>query len=681
LLQTVGAVEGESVDPLGINKVGHNESPPAGGAVKDFENFDLLVSKTPEGYKARVRDPRRDAVALRDFRFPFQAGELENLSSLRTTCRDIRSELSDPEQTLQSLGARLFEAVFAGKIEVSWRRHLDRAGDEGKALRLRLRWTDAEVSEWPWEYLYDSERGFLGHSPQTPIVRRYLEMSTGSRPLRVLPPLPILVAVPQPPGWSPLDVAREWRELKGALQDLEKSGQVHLERLASPTLKGLQAKLMEPFHVFHFIGHGSFDRERGEGSLLFEDENGQGDPVDARRLRIVLAHRQLRLVVLNACEGARGSPANAFAGLAQRLIEGQVPAVVAMQFKISDAAAISFARHFYANLAKRLPVDVVVSETRNAMFTDGHTVEWGSPVLYLRALDGRIFERSWREVWVEKVQTARAFLAKDWQLVVLLVGALLLLGLLLAARTLDPNLLYSWLNPPECPSPPGLRIAFVLIKPGTFMMGSDGGHRDQRPAHPVTITRPFCLARFETTQAQWKKVRGEPPRQRATGGRLPVANVSWDDAKAFLDTLNRVDPQGRYRFPTEAEWEYAVRAGTRGRYSFGDDPGDLAKYANCRSKEESDGYEATAPVGSFRRNPWGLFDMYGNVSEWVVDWAGPYPSGPVSDPTGPATGEEKVRRGGSFNYTTYCDSIYRNSSKPETRNEAYGFRIVRDPAR
>jgi len=222
-------------------------------------------------------------------------------------------------------------------------------------------------------------------------------------------------------------------------------------------------------------------------------------------------------------------------------------------------------------------------------------------------------------------------------------------------------------------------MAFAKLQPGTFLMGSDEGAEDQQPAHRVTITKPFCMGRFEVTQEQWKKVMGRLPRLKATGPNLPVGNVSWDDAQAFIAELNRRDPGAHYRLPSEAHWEYAARAGTEGRFYFGTDPDALSNYANCRSSVRSDGYEDLAPVGSFQKNPWGLYDMYGNVSEWVADWFGPYPANAPTDPTGTEKGIKKVRRGGSFDYKVYCDSTYRASSKPGIRSEGYGFRVVREP--
>ncbi|MFL6260595.1 MAG: formylglycine-generating enzyme family protein [Thermoanaerobaculia bacterium] len=215
-------------------------------------------------------------------------------------------------------------------------------------------------------------------------------------------------------------------------------------------------------------------------------------------------------------------------------------------------------------------------------------------------------------------------------------------------------------------------MAFVKIRPGTFLMGKQSGHE-------VTLTKPFCLGRFEITQGQWRRIMKRSVRRKEAGDDLPVSNVSWDEAQELLARLNRLDPGARYRLPTEAEWEYASRAGAETRYSFSDDPGDLSQYANCKNETGSDGFEKLAPVGVFGKNPWGLFDMYGNVAEWVEDWYAPLPDGPTTDPRGPASGMEKVRRGGSFRLSRECGSDFRPSSKPDRRNEDTGFRVVREP--
>src|SRR5438270_1552347 len=176
------------------------------------------------------------------------------------------------------------------------------------------------------------------------------------------------------------------------------------------------------------------------------------------------------------------------------------------------------------------------------------------------------------------------------------------------------------------------------------------------------------MGAYEVTQAQWRRVLGEAADQSSRhGDDLPVENVAWDDVQVFLGRLNGLAGRVRYRLPTEAEWEYAARAGSGAAYSFGDDPGELYRFGNCKSLEHDDGFDRTAPVGSFAPNRWGLFDLYGNVSEWVEDAYGRYGAGPVQDPHVLA-GVQRVRRGGSWKIVAKnCRSAFRNKSMPDYR--------------
>ncbi len=161
--------------------------------------------------------------------------------------------------------------------------------------------------------------------------------------------------------------------------------------------------------------------------------------------------------------------------------------------------------------------------------------------------------------------------------------------------------------------------------------------------------------------------------QAREGDSLPMGNVSWNDVEEFNRRLAAREPAARYRLPTDAQWEYASRAGTPGRFSFVGDASALPSYGNCSKAG------GPVPVGKLHSNPWGLYDMYGNVSEWVEDWEGTLPDEPAVDPIGPENGTKKIRRGGSFDYGIHCDSVYRASSAPERRSPGFGFRIVRDP--
>jgi hypothetical protein len=168
-----------------------------------------------------------------------------------------------------------------------------------------------------------------------------------------------------------------------------------LERLDEATLVALQRRLRRgPYHVFHFIGHGGFDQQAQDGQLILEDDRGRGRLVSGHYLGMLLHDlHSLRLAVLNACEGARTSLTDPFAGTAQSLAQEGIPAVIAMQFEITDEAAITFAHEFYQANADGYPVDAALAEARKAIFAQGNDdVEWGTPVLYLRSPNGQIFD-------------------------------------------------------------------------------------------------------------------------------------------------------------------------------------------------------------------------------------------------------------------------------------------------
>lgn len=277
-----------------------------------------------------------------------------------------------------------------------------------------------------------------------------------------------------------------------------------------------------------------------------------------------------------------------------------------------------------------------------------------------------------------------------------------------------------------------LKMKLVLVPAGEFQMGSPGPNEpkvDERPQHLVRISKPFYLGAHEVTVGNFNAfvlANGDPTRggsgYDAAQGLIdftsrkynwlntgwfqtanhPVVNVSWHDAVAFCDWLTRTEGK-KYRLPTEAEWEYACRAGTTTTYFSGDDPKSLRPYANiadasCKkvfprifnqpkyydyTLPWDDKYPFTAPVGSFKPNPWGLYDMHGNVQEWCSDWYGEnyYQESKDEDPRGPSSGTHRVKRGGEWlDYPTAGTATFRRSEvPPDGRNHFVGFRVVREP--
>ena len=222
-------------------------------------------------------------------------------------------------------------------------------------------------------------------------------------------------------------------------------------------------------------------------------------------------------------------------------------------------------------------------------------------------------------------------------------------------------------------------IEFVRICPGTFMMGSPSSEPDRgtdETLHEVTLTAEFWIGKYEVTNEQYLK---HKPGHRSTGfetdnrddRRRPVTDVDWGEAKGFCESLGG-------SLPTEAEWEYAARAGKETPWSFGGDESQLSEYAQYGEDFNVDAY----PVGGKKPNPWGLYDMHGNVWEWVEDWYGPYPEEPQVDPTGPLTGDVRVLRGGAFNVgPRNLRSAVRGRGGPEFSGRIIGFRCVLAPRR
>ena len=245
----------------------------------------------------------------------------------------------------------MFDALFHGDLRAMYYESKRTALAQGKGLRVKLRIVAPELAALPWEYLYDAREGeYICLSHGTPVVR-YLEVAQPPRPLTVTTPLRILGMVASPRGLPELNVDVEKERLERAVADLQAEGLVELEWLEGETWRDLSKAMRPtrgPWHVFHFIGHGGFDRHRDEGFLAVCNRQGERYDLTATQLgRLLADHRTLRLVVLNACEGAQGSNYDIFSSAAATLVRRGIPAVVAMQYEITDQAAIEFAEQLY----------------------------------------------------------------------------------------------------------------------------------------------------------------------------------------------------------------------------------------------------------------------------------------------------------------------------------------------
>jgi len=224
-------------------------------------------------------------------------------------------------------------------------------------------------------------------------------------------------------------------------------------------------------------------------------------------------------------------------------------------------------------------------------------------------------------------------------------------------------------------------MKLVSIPAGEFDMGQASGESDEKPVHRVQITKPLFMGMHEVTNAQWNRVVGEIPSKWRDDSR-PVEQVSWADAARFCQALSAMPEELKaermYRLPTEAEWEYACRAGTPPQSAYGNNKSQLDDYGWYTANSGG----ATHPVGQKLANPWGLYDMHGNVAEWCSDWTGgKYAEGVVKDPVGPPNGHSRVARGGGYNDTkTDCRAADRAGFNPTATVAVVGFRVVMVPS-
>ena len=223
----------------------------------------------------------------------------------------------------------------------------------------------------------------------------------------------------------------------------------------------------------------------------------------------------------------------------------------------------------------------------------------------------------------------------------------------------------------------------VYIQPGEFMMGSNDDPKaiGQQPVHKVRISQGFWMQTTEVSQAQWKAVMGNIPSKINNCPRCPIEGIGWNDVHQFIAKLNAQKDDYIYRLPTEAEWEYSARAGTTTEFAFGVCIGpDQANFWTASKVQGK-----SVPVGSYQPNAWGLYDMHGNVWEFVRDWfdEGYYAKSPITNPTGPSSGDSRVIRGGSWMDfgTAHLGSAFRSATDASDGENSYsvGFRVAARP--
>ncbi len=379
--------------------------------VAEYEDFELEIGSDlplgggPQQYYGRVvRSPAGEAPkSLVKFWFSEPGalaklrGELES-AVLEIDEKNRQGPTTRGEQVLRDFGRGVFRSVFTDVPSIQ--RIYERSKGAAQDLRIKLRIEAADLAGLPWEYLYDEDDmpGFV--SLTRPIVR-YLETAGGVGRMGVKGPLRILgmIADPSTSEWPKLNVVKERDRINRGIDALQHEGKVDFQWVPGGTGKDLMKKLLEgEWHIFHFIGHGGVEEASpgagASGFVVMVDEDGKPVKKFASDLAMMLtgAKRSLRLIVLNCCESARINVGDRFGNPAIGLMKtGWLPAVVAMQFPITDNAAVSMSEGFYAALAGNRPIDDAVTLARK-FIQEKSRVEWGIPVLYMRSSDGRIFD-------------------------------------------------------------------------------------------------------------------------------------------------------------------------------------------------------------------------------------------------------------------------------------------------
>jgi tetratricopeptide (TPR) repeat protein len=357
----------------------------------EYEDVELEISRSESGSNYIVQiHSRPGGEGEKEMPFLDERRWEENHKNLQVAIarsgNNIRSSSSD-EQIVKKFGQDLFMMLPEG-IRGKYHAAIDNRGSKGLRLKLRL---PPELATLPWEFMYDTRQAdFISISTKTPMIR-HIEQPMPVKSLTVNPPLRILGMVANTNDQKPLDVAFEKKQVEDAIREMSDQKLVELKWIEGQTSDDLRNYVRnEIWHVFHFIGHGGFEREAKEGYIYLAKDGKQERFYGSKLVSLLGENDSLRLVFLNSCEGAHGKEDDICSSTAAKLHRRGIPAVVAMQYAITDKAAIKFVSTFYKALIKeQRPVEECVSDARQAVYLD--TVEWGTPVLYMQDIDGKLF--------------------------------------------------------------------------------------------------------------------------------------------------------------------------------------------------------------------------------------------------------------------------------------------------
>lgn len=365
-----------------------------------YVDFELAIEKA--GDEFLVRAETADGRAKTRFANPFEPSLLTHvedilkIASLRSRSASTMRSSSSPEvREMKQFGATLFNQAMSGAVREFYDDCLDAARAANKGVRVRLS-LDSSVEALPWEFMYSpAQDQFLALNPNSPIVR-YIDGATQPAPLRSDHPLQVLVVIANPANQAPLETSDEKDLITRTLAPLVAKGTVEVTFIEGKNSWDRLCKQLkrDETHILHFIGHGAFDTTNNEGVLVMVNNEGDAEFIDSERLRyLVQGTTRLRLVVLNSCLGAEGADAQPFSSVAAGMVRSGIPAVIAMQFEISDVAARKIAESFYESLTLNKPVDAALTDARRTIFfSNRDSLEWATPILYMQVPDGQLFE-------------------------------------------------------------------------------------------------------------------------------------------------------------------------------------------------------------------------------------------------------------------------------------------------
>jgi formylglycine-generating enzyme required for sulfatase activity len=661
----------------------------------------------------------------------------EKLEQITPLLQPVLSNELNNSQQARKLGEALFEAIFDEVLCQEFLNFYQEAvRDKKQLLRIELdvdEQTIPEVAVLPWEFMCLPAAAnlgdrWLGTDPNIVFSRRRalwdyappIQLEKGEK-------LRIALAISAP---KDLGIVK-YEEVQEALENLAKDQAERIELLpiVNPATPSAIDRLLEQKpHIFHFIGHGQMQNEAGEegGQIaLMQKVFNTALWRDAGSFSELFNRWSPGVVVLQACESGMLSASKAFAGVASKIVQMNIPVVVAMQYEVSNITASQFAYEFYERLAKGEPVDIAAQNGRRAIALNTHyrKRDFATPVIFMRVQDGYLFkrdEKSNNSNNIEEFPTQLQFTRQQQKLPIISTPRQ---GIEAGEEQQNTKLII-----PSIPGTKafefitvtidaqdekisryqkqtqrliehlgnGVMLEMIVIPGGEFLMGSSESegkrYTNERPQHSVTV-KPFLMSKTPITQAQWREIAclKEEVNQKLKlrpsnlgGKKHPVTNVSWYDAIEFCDRLSQNTGQ-EYRLPSEAEWEYACRAGTTTPFHFGETiTSNLANYAPSRpyaSEFKGIYLKKTTPVGDFKiANKFGLFDLHGNVWEWCLDsWHESYENAPTNGDKWLGNSENltRVMRGGSYlNDRFMCRSSSRFYKKANETFQHVGFRII-----